>query len=612
MKKYYRNLNPFGKFKWSIFLLNEFVLLLIILFAQPNLIHAQNHITNFQKSVVADYQNTNSVKSQIITCYPELIQDGSNVVLQNHTSSPFADYYSFIQQYNGILIQDATIKICIDKNGIQKFITGNYFTTSSWEISGLNNNAIKLNIALAEYYNIPIETRADKKIIVSETNIPQLVYAFDYLNPRDKSRTTIILNEDLEILSENDHRSYFSAVDSTVTGKIFKPDPLTSAETNYAGAYRDFNDADTAVLTAQLFDVTFKVQFENDTFFLRTDSVIIKDLNAPSTPVVTSLTPDFNFTRSASGFEDVNAFYHIINFSNYILSLGYINLQNFYIEIDPHGASGADQSFYVSAAIPTIQFGEGGVDDAEDADAIVHEFTHAISDKASPESNSGLERRALDEGYGDYFAASYSRMFSDYHWNLIFSWDGHNEFWNGRNANTNKHYPEDNSADYYGSSEIWSGALMDIFDAIGKENTDKIVLESLYGSFPNMTMPDAAQMILSSEETLFGGLYYSVIYDILDLRGLFTLVPIDVSNALSEIQFINSDGFTFRDEALIIKLPLVEQYTLEIFDIEGKLIHIATGNSEVISILPSSMQKGINIIRITTAQTKISYKIEKL
>lgn len=125
----------------------------------------------------------------------------------------------------------------------------------------------------------------------------------------------------------------------------------------------------------------------------------------------------------------------------------------------------------------------------------------------------------MGEGYGDYFAASYSRMFSDYRWNFIFSWDGHNEFWAGRNANTNKHYPEDNSADYYSSSEIWSGALMDIFDAIGKENTDKIVLETLYGSFDNMSMPDAAQIILASEESIFGGLYYEEVYNALDARG---------------------------------------------------------------------------------------------
>jgi len=124
-------------------------------------------------------------------------------------------------------------------------------------------------------------------------------------------------------------------------------------------------------------------------------------------------------------------------------------LTDFYIEVDPHGASGADQSFYVSASPPSIQFGVGGVDDAEDGDVIIHEYVHGLSDFASPASNTGLERRAIDEGYGDYFAASYSRGYSEYDWFNIFNWDAHNEYWAGRNANTDKHYPEDNNNNYY-------------------------------------------------------------------------------------------------------------------------------------------------------------------
>ena len=90
------------------------------------------------------------------------------------------------------------------------------------------------------------------------------------------------------------------------------------------------------------------------------------------------------------------------------------------VKFDPSGLSGADNSHYLGGS-GQLAFGEGGVDDAEDADVIVHEFGHALSDHASPLSNTGLERRAIDEGYGDYFAASYSRKFSDYNWENIFS-----------------------------------------------------------------------------------------------------------------------------------------------------------------------------------------------
>ena len=41
---------------------------------------------------------------------------------------------------------------------------------------------------------------------------------------------------------------------------------------------------------------------------------------------------------------------------------------------DPSGANEADNSYYTAG---TLNFGEGGVDDAEDADIIIHEYGHA-------------------------------------------------------------------------------------------------------------------------------------------------------------------------------------------------------------------------------------------
>ena len=72
-----------------------------------------------------------------------------------------------------------------------------------------------------------------------------------------------------------------------------------------------------------------------------------------------------------------------------------------------------DQSVFIgNSGNSYLLFGEGGVDDAEDADVIIHEYAHAISYAASPETNSGTERRGLDEGLGDYFAAIYSYQYN--------------------------------------------------------------------------------------------------------------------------------------------------------------------------------------------------------
>ncbi|MBP8916355.1 MAG: hypothetical protein KBF42_06550, partial [Chitinophagales bacterium] len=542
----------------------------------------------------------NEVENYVLQFHPELFSSNSDLQLITIKKSPQNTYYTFRQHYKEILVANSIIKVAVNNSGEIQFITGNYFNTKDWNLPLEKTQKMELPVTIKNVYKISEDISSTQHIIVDENNDPKRYFEFELIKNSDRSRITLLLNENGELISENDNRVYFTAIDTTVTGKVFGPDPLTSAETTYVGEYKDFDDADTAVLTAELLDVSFKAKFEDGIFYLRTDSVIIKDLNTPITGVVTSITPEFNFTRSESGFEDVNTFYHITNLNNYILSLGYTDLQNFYIEIDPHGASGADQSFYVSAAIPSIQLGEGGVDDAEDADVIVHEYGHALSDQAAPETNDGLERRALDEGYGDYFAASYSRMFSDYRWNFIFSWDGHNEFWAGRNANTNKHYPEDNSADYYSSSEIWSGALMDIFDAIGKENTDKIVLETLYGSFDNMSMPDAAQIILASEESIFGGLYYEEVYNALDARGLMTVVATENLNSNQTIQFKNTYGFSFNNEPLMIELPEYQNYTLNVYGIDGRMVYSENGRDKIIEFSPGKFALGMFVVEVIT------------
>jgi len=552
------------------------------------------------------------VEKYLLNMYADLGASYSNIQLITIKNSPNITYYTFRQNYNEVLISNSILKVAVNKSDEILFIAGNYFRTLDWNLPIEKSQKIQIPVTLRNIYKITEDINCTPIIIVDENDIPVKYFEFDLINNADRSRTTLLLKENGELFSETDNRVYFSAIDTTVTGKVFGPDPLTSAETTYVGEYKDFDDADTAVLTAELLEVSFKATLEDGIFYLRNDSVILKDLNTPITGVVTSITPAFNFTRSESGFEDVNTFYHITNLNNYILSLGYTDLQNFYIEIDPHGASGADQSFYVSAVIPSIQLGEGGVDDAEDADVITHEYGHALSDQAAPGTNNGLERRALDEGYGDYFAASYSRMYSDYRWNFIFSWDGHNEFWSGRNANTNKHYPEDNSADYYSSSEIWSGVLMDIFDAIGKENTDKIVLETLYGSFDNMSMPDAAQIILASEESIFAGLYYEEVFNALDARGLIN--PVETENLISHqaIQFKNTYGFSFNNEPLIIELPEYQNYLLQVYGTDGKLILSQKGVNKTINLTPEKINSGIFILEVILEDKISSLVIEKM
>jgi hypothetical protein len=138
-------------------------------------------------------------------------------------------------------------------------------------------------------------------------------------------------------------------------------------------------------------------------------------------------------TRSDSRFEALMVYFHINRSQAYIQSLGFSDSNASPNGIDD-GAQTAvadafkpDNSFY-SPATGVIKYGSGGVDDAEDADVILHEYGHALQDSESPAfgHSSGFQPGALAEGSSDYWAAAMSslvRHSSNEDDVCIFDWD---------------------------------------------------------------------------------------------------------------------------------------------------------------------------------------------
>ena len=492
--------------------------------------------------------------------------------------SPYATYFTFQQVIDGIPVENVQLKVTVKSNLIQ-YISGTYYQVQETDharvmaqhVDGL---VYRVNDNKLEQYTRQLVSRGNNDML------------FEYRTP------------DGQLAFVDDRRSYFILPDTLVHALVFLPDPITTAETTYGGLFVDMDDADAVALNNERVDLLMPATFENDTFFLRTENIVLKDLNVPVILIAYALSDTFHYTREEDGFEDVQALFHLTNMVSYLTSIGYEVLTDFYIEVDPHGASGADQSFYVSASPPSIQFGVGGVDDAEDGDVIIHEYVHGLSDFASPASNTGLERRAIDEGYGDYFAASYSRGYSEYDWFNIFNWDAHNEYWAGRNANTDKHYPEDNSDNYYAASEIWSGALMDIYDIIGKEACDKIVCEALYASFANMNMHEAALALLEAEDLVYAQTYQAEIFDALYARGLVWHDDVANQGVPAEIQILNSMGFAFGTGPLNILLPEKALTHWQLIDISGHLIVQGEEENNSFQIAPVDAPPGVVCLRL--------------
>ncbi|MBK8501990.1 MAG: M36 family metallopeptidase [Saprospiraceae bacterium] len=289
------------------------------------------------------------------------------------------------------------------------------------------------------------------------------------------------------------------ATAATGSGFVFDPDPLSKTGNAYAGAYVDNGDVTNSSLNNARSSVTLLgIEEAAGTYKLKGTYAEIVDSEAPNRGLFTQATSTFNFTRQDDGFEAVNVYYHVDKSMRYINDTLGISVMPFQysggVRFDPHGLGGADNSHYLGGS-GQIAFGEGGVDDAEDADVIIHELGHGLHDWITGGSLSQVN--GLSEGSGDYWAQSYCRslgqwntMDAAYHW--VFNWDGHNEFWPGRVTNYAATYPGGLVGQVHADGQMWASTLMQIFDVIGREKTDKAFLEGLAMTGSSSNQQDAA------------------------------------------------------------------------------------------------------------------------
>jgi hypothetical protein len=293
------------------------------------------------------------------------------------------------------------------------------------------------------------------------------------------------------------------------TGYVYLPDPLTTAITTYAGNYVDNSDATNASLDAQRVSVSLlDITLNAGTYSLVGPYAAIRDFEAPSNGLFTQATSTFNFTRFDNAFEAVNTYYHIDAAMRYLNTTAGLTVMPYQytggVRFDPSGLSGADNSHYLSSS-GSLAFGEGGVDDAEDADVIIHELGHGVHDWITA---GGLSQvNGLSEGTGDYFAGSYSRAIgiwptANAAYNWTFNWDGHNPFWGGRVLNYAAVYPGGLVNQIHTDGQIWATANMKIWDDIGRVRADKVFWRGLGVTNSSASQNDAANAVFAMATNL--------------------------------------------------------------------------------------------------------------
>lgn len=536
----------------------------------------------------------------------------STLVLDTIIESKGGFHFSYHQEHQGVKIFMSQVKVNTDKKSSILSILD--YTFSTQKIS--NSIFPDMNVVQKFLPKIP-------QLLVQEP-----VYFFNGVDMVPSLKVSYSQNGDdaqMDVLDRNgtsiyhkDLNQYSFPIDTIADGTIFNPDPLTSAQVAYGPPYADGNDNDFMELNDQRDTVTFDAKYETTTgqFVLQNNFVNIQEHSSPTQAPATSSDGHFYFSRSEPGFEDVNAFYHITTFQEYIQSLGFHNVASYRINVDTHGQGGQDQSFYSPFFTPPrISFGEGGVDDAEDADVIIHEYGHAIVHSAVGSTLSSGETGALNEGTGDYFAASYSRSISDFKWEEIFNWDGHNDFWDGRYAVSTDHYPEDLQNNLYADADIWSSTIMEIWDKIGKNKTDELIIESLFSFSNGMTMKDAAQLFFQADQTLNNGIYKGPICNRFLARGLFDNCVTSINSTIAkenfEMKLFNSAEFTSNKSNAYVRFNHDTEGHVYIYNISGKLKTNFEFKGNSVSISPNEFESGIFLMTISTPQLTQSFKLIK-
>lgn len=533
-----------------------------------------------------------------------------------HKTSPGGEHFTFEQYYKGLPVFNSQVKINIGHNGTVYSIFDNSYNTAQWPGSLAADaqamNSLELASLLATFTGYAKADILEQTVIAVIGLKPGAYKMLQLYHPESGDHRLYLLDATGTIAYNYDLNAYSGVPASAY---VFNPDPITSAETIYLAPYVDSSDANTAVLRNERVLVQVDAKLTSGVYYLENDYFVMSDFSIPNQIVVSSATPSFLFTRADSQFEEVNAYYHLNVYRNYVASLGYTALVDDQIQVDAHALNGSDNSqFSFGGGFPRLLFGDGGIDDAEDADVIVHEYGHALSYAGSPGTNFGQERTALDEGFGDYFATSYSRSLSTYRWADMFTWDGHNEYWTGRTAATTKIYPADLGSSIHRNGEMWATALMEVWTALGQEKADKLALETLFGLSSNMSMSDAALVYIQADNALYGGDHYNIIHPIMVNRGFLNGIGIAAvaKTEAPAFELHNSHGFNYHNEPAVLYNYTGECMTITVFDISGKAINqLDNLYSNTYSLSGNQLLPGTYIIKVEAGSQAQTFKLVK-
>lgn len=351
---------------------------------------------------------------------------------------------------------------------------------------------------------------------------------------------------------------------------VFDPDPRTTLMDE---TLQDHSPA-SAFTAAYQQKSTDQILEENGVYRLENHVVAFVDLDLPANNSGQNTSGVFDGVRGVHAFLEANVFHHLNQSAAYVEALGfdiYRGRQSEQLLVDVAAHGGLDYTSYDPAS-STLFFGEGCVDDAEDADTIHHMYFRHMANLVNPDWASRRDGIVL-QAMADYWAASYSygtENGPNYQPGLIFNWDGHGAgtwCWEGRRLDRHDAFLDRITNFYVGQdmggflieelfgTAMFQGMLELVEAGTPKAEVDRIYLDALFNAPPNAWFFEMSGRILLSAETLYpDGPHYQILFDRFNKHGLIRdasisiqqMIPSDFRNAGSNRMPDPGESFQFR------------------------------------------------------------------
>ncbi|SNS56923.1 M4 family metallopeptidase [Actinomadura mexicana] len=294
---------------------------------------------------------------------------------------------------------------------------------------------------------------------------------------------------------------------ATAAGTVFHPNPVQQLGDQ---SLTDAKDADYAALAPAYRQVTLTDLDGSGSLTGR--YVRVKSETGKAARIDAGALPAYH--RDSDQFEQVMGYYWVTAAQRYLQHLGFgsglrpVNQRQIELRINQYGG---DNSFFRGDKA-NITLGKGGVDDAEDAEVIVHEYGHSVQDGQVAGFGTNLESGAIGEAFGDYLAVAVTGWATGTPSRTpepcVADWDSVS-YTSGpahclRRLDGTKQYPEDMAGEVHADGEIWSRALWDIRQALGDARASTLIVEAQFAFAPDTSFKAAAEATAAAAQRLYG------------------------------------------------------------------------------------------------------------